>query len=54
MLQVGRNAVFKEVILECTVMKMLIKEKMAAIGLKGDRLDWKTYIPKHTASSVHS
>ena len=45
--QVGRNAVFHEVVLElCAVTAASIKDKMTAVGLKNNQLNWKLYSPK--------
>ena len=45
--QVGRNAVFHEVVLElCSVTATSIKDKMMAVGLKNNQLNWKLYLPK--------
>jgi len=52
-LQVGRNAVFNEVVLECPVTTMSMKEKMRDIGLKGGQLEWRTYsVLKHDFKST--
>ncbi|XP_065899702.1 N-acetyltransferase 9-like protein [Dysidea avara] len=45
--EVGRNAVFHEVVLElCAVTAASIKDKMTAVGLKNNQLNWKLYSPK--------
>jgi len=45
--QVGRNSVFHEVVLElCSVTATSIEDKMMAVGLKHNQLNWKLYSPK--------
>ena len=43
---------FNEVVLECPVAAMSIKEKLMDIGLKGGQLEWRTYVPKHDFEST--